>query len=54
MTFDPTSYTLTEGDEQVVVMVKMVGGSTLINVTVTLGTANDSAAGITSEKECNV
>ena len=52
MTFDPTSYTVTENDEQVVVMVTMVGGITLTDVTVTMGTTDDSAIGLTSEKEC--
>lgn len=49
VTFDPTSYAVTEGDERVVVMVTMVGGSILTNVTVTLVTTDDTAIGTTSK-----
>lgn len=48
MTFNPASYTVGEGDEEVVVMVMMVGNNTLVDVVVTFGTVDGTAIGTTS------
>ena len=48
MTFDPASYTASEGDDEVVVVVTMVGSSTLVDVVVNFATVDDTAIGTTS------
>ena len=45
MTFDPVSYTVSEGGGQVVIMVMMVGNNTLVDVVVTFRTTDDTAIG---------
>ena len=52
MTFDATSYTVGEGDQQVIVMAMMVENNTVIDVSVTFRTTDDTAIGISSESEC--
>ena len=52
VTFDAASYTVSEGDKQVIVMATMVGNNTVIDVTVTFKTIDDTATGIRSEEEC--
>ena len=52
VTFDASSYTVGEGDKQVIVMATMVGNNTVIDVAVTFRTVDDTAIGIRSEEEC--
>ena len=54
VTFERTSYTASEGDEQVVVMVMMVGSNTLVDVAVNFNTADDSAIGTSSEHDYSI
>lgn len=49
MTFDPTSYTVGESDERVVVTATMVGNNTLVDVPVVFSTVDDTAVGVASE-----
>ena len=51
MTFDAASYTVSEGDKQVVLMATMVGNNTVIDVTVIFKTIDDTAIGISGERE---
>ena len=48
MTFDPTSYTVSESDEYVVVTVRMVGGNSEVDLPIIFSTVDDTAVGTIS------
>ena len=49
VTFAPTSYTVSESDEYVVVVVRMVGGNSEVDLPVIFSTVDDTAVGTISK-----